>query len=252
VEKFTAKDGHIVPKTGSVVSGDTSNALSLSPKELKKEARLERNWEKLLTQPNKSQDFKTQYSFKISSNWAQVVKLHSIEDATFLRLKELTKLLVEQCGKQKWFKQIPSDQQIGFESDCEAFVADALWDVKRQSGKFCNPRYHEKAYARHVMREARGSCHESIGHGTKKVKEAAQKVSDLADTLKAKADSYSVDELKESVEKLSDLVESLSLLILSGIEEIKNHLDQKFIEANPPSGLQGIKAGKLLQFPEAK
>jgi hypothetical protein len=249
VERFTAKDGHLHPKTGLVASGDTLSGLSLSHKDLKKEARLERKWEHLLTHPNKSQDFKTNYSSKIAANWAQVVKSHAVESVGFLQLEKLTGLLVEQCKKQKWFKGIPNDLYPCFESDCQAHVADALWDIKRESGQFCNPRYHEKAYARHVMREARGSCHEAIGHGTKKVNQAAAEVSGLANMLKAKAND---EDLNPSIERLALKVEALSQLIISAIQEIKNHLDQKFIEANPPSGLSGIKGGKLVQFPEAK
>jgi len=259
VEKFTAKEGHLVPKTGSVVSGDTSSALSLSPKEIKKEARLERKWEKLLPNYNKSQGFKsttneTNYVNKIGRNWTQVVNCSEMDRVTFLDLPDLTRRLIEQCSKQKWFRELDPNQRALVEDDCEQFVADSIWDLKRKNGTFCNPEFHCRSYTRDLTRRARGDANEAFGHG---VKPATQLVSDARKICKLIEEKIETSGLCEAViEELKNLLsaikECVSVIETKTPEMVKSfseEYDKKLLAINPPPG---IKPNNLLQFLGAK
>lgn len=222
VEKFTAKDGHIVPKTGSVVSGDTSSALSLSPKGIKKESRLERKWEGLLSNTNKSQDFKTKYSNSIISNWTQVKKATPlITSSIFNDLDELVDLLLKQCSKQKWFNLLSDSEKSELEDDCETYLADLIWDYKLKAGVFCHEKYRLIVATRYNARTLRGESHEGAGHANKPMNEASKGLIALTESVQKL-----ITELLEKVNKIkpSQVSESFLLDVLQEIKDIEERM----------------------------
>lgn len=222
VEKFTAKDGHIVPKTGSVVSGVSSSALSLSPKELKKEARLERKWEKLLSNTNKSQDFKTDYSNSIISNWTQVKKMNpTVTSSMFNDLDDLVDLLLNQCSKQKWFKSLSNPEKSDLENDCKTYIADLIWDYKLKAGVFCHEKYRLVVATRYNARTLRTESHEGAGHASKPMSQASKGLTSLTESVQELVSS-----LLEKVNKINpgQVSESFLLEVLQEIKDLEERM----------------------------
>lgn len=251
----------------------TGQALSLSKKELKKEARLERTWEKLLTQDNKSESFQSDSISKISSNWAVVVKnMPTIQSSCFVDLPELLDALIEQCRTKKWYKALSDAEKGSFQNDCEVYIAGEIWDFKRIAGHCIDERCHNLAGDRHVSRKLRTATNEGVRSGMKRLDEPVKKLNQSSDNLLAQTEAIS-KKLEVPNVDINDVYQVLLSIIpeaqavaqevkeaANALKEAKNELvlavgkkwDERYQLINPPSGIKVLRSGNLYQFPEAK
>jgi len=220
VEKFTAKDGHIVPKTGSAVNGDTSSESKKSKKgQLQKvvsmkaignsaaydfmnEKEAEKRYAGLMFNKNIGEGLSDpSYAGKLGSNWREFIKVYSLEGLGLSSVERVTADFMK--AREKKVMDIPPD-------DIENYIADKIFLQKLLSNAFCDSTYQRLAAQCFSKRLERGEHFETITKIItqilpKRLREEFQELdSPLLEFLIGKSQEVIGDFLKKIIDKILD------------------------------------------------
>ena len=171
VEKFTAKDGHIVPKPGLTDSGDTSKKSKSSKSQIQKivpikaisksaayefmqEKDAEQRYAGLMFNKNIGEGLSDpSYAGKLGANWKEFIKVYSLEGLGLASVGRVTADFMK--AREKKVMGIPPD-------DIENYVADKIFLQKLLSNAFCDSTYQRLAAQCFSKRLERGEHFETI------------------------------------------------------------------------------------------